>query len=588
MKNIFKTFIMLAAAFAMAGCLNHIDDSGFDPQTPNISFSEESLSIDQNGGELIVKLNSNLPWRITSDAAWVTVSEANGLESQDIVLTVAKNRTRKERTATLKAWIIADKPVTMTVVQDPTPANVSFTYYVKADGDGLAEGFTWETATTLPTAMEKAADGDKICIAAGTYTPITLISGGESEKERTFEIHSNFTMEGGYPADATTGAVADPTKHETIFDGTGSAYHVVVVSAAKDQTPAVLRNITITGGRAHTAVQQTYRQAGENLVDIGQGGGVFIGKANFVMENCRVIANQATHAAGCFILPNAEVTFRNCTFQNNAADSNGGGIWNAGGTVYMYDCVIAQNTCGQQAAGYYSIDSGGTITVSRIYNTAFYENDCTQKAEKRSGGALYIRAGSDAVFVNCSFTGNKAGWGAVISGHGTGQDAAKLSNTIFFNCTMTGNHANNGGGGLFAYNVGAQITAYNCIISGNTSSGIAAEAGVTDGVDASRVVVKNSILGSSLVDATGGAVGGWSFSPSTMLGTFGLYDGGTTQCFPLVVTADNPAIDQGLANAELTEIASTVFNPAIDTELLLKDQNGTPRTKKSIGSYNAK
>ena len=586
MKNIFKTLTMLAAVLLFAGCLNSVDDSGFEPTKPKISFSEESLSIDQNGGELPVRIISNLPWRVKSDAAWLTISESSALEGKDIVLTVAKNRTRKERVATITAWIVADKPVTMTVRQAPTPAGVSFTYYVKADGDGLAEGFTWETATTLPTAMEKAADGDKICVAAGTYTPLTLINGGESEKERTFEIHSNFTIEGGYPANATTGAVADPANNETVFDGLGSAYHVVVVSASQDQNPAVLKNITITGGRTHTANQQTYRQAGENMVDVGLGGGLYIGKANFVMENCRVIANAAALAAGCYITPGADVTFRNCVFQSNSADSNAGGIWNCGGTVHMYDCTIAQNTCAQQAAGYYSIDSAGTITVSRIYNTTFYGNDCTQKNEKRSGGALYIRAGSDAVFVNCTFTGNKAGWGAAISGHGTGQEPAKLSKTTFFNCTITGNHANNGGGGLFAYNVGAQINAYNCIISGNTSSGIAADAGVYDGVEANRVMVKSSVLGSSLTDANGSSAGG-AFSPESMLGSFGLYDGGLTQCFPLIGT-DNPAIDGGISNTELEEIASTGFNPVIDTELLLKDQNGTPRTKKSIGSYNSK
>ena len=586
MKNIFKTLTMLAAVLLFAGCLNSVDDSGFEPTKPKISFSEESLSIDQNGGELPVRIISNLPWRVKSDAAWLTISESSALEGKDIVLTVAKNRTRKERVATITAWIVADKPVTMTVTQAPTPAGVSFTYYVKADGDGLAEGFTWETATTLPTAMEKAADGDKICVAAGTYTPLTLINGGESEKERTFEIHSNFTIEGGYPANATTGAVADPANNETVFDGLGSAYHVVVVSASQDQNPSVLKNITITGGRTHTANQQTYRQAGENMVDVGLGGGLYIGKANFVMENCRVIANAAALAAGCYITPGADVTFRNCVFQSNSADSNAGGIWNCGGTVHMYDCTIAQNTCAQQAAGYYSIDSAGTITFSRIYNTTFYGNDCTQKNEKRSGGALYIRAGSDAVFVNCTFTGNKAGWGAAISGHGTGQEPAKLSKTTFFNCTITGNHANNGGGGLFAYNVGAQINAYNCIISGNTSSGIAADAGVYDGVEANRVMVKSSVLGSSLTDANGSSAGG-SFSPESMLGSFGLYDGGLTQCFPLIGT-DNPAIDGGISNTELEEIASTGFNPVIDTELLLKDQNGTPRTKKSIGSYNSK
>ena len=582
MKNIFKTLIMLAAVFAMTSCLSSIDDTGFEPKTPNIAFSEESLSIDQNGGELTVRLASNLPWRIKSDAPWLTLSEVNGLKGKDIVMTVAKNRTRKERVATVTAWIIADNPVSMTVVQAPTPAGVAFTYYVKADGDGLAEGFTWETATTLPTAMEKAADGDKICVAAGTYTPITLINGGESEKERTFELHSNFTIEGGYPANATTGAVADPANNETIFDGVGNAYHVVVVSASKDQTPAVLKNITITGGRTHTVNQQTYRQAGENMVDVGLGGGLFIGKANLIMENCRVIGNAAVLAAGCYICPGAEVTFRQCTFDSNAADSNGGGIWNSGGTVYMYDCLVARNTSGQQCGGYYSIDSNGALSVSRIYNSTFEGNDCTQKAEKRSGGALYIRANSDAVFVNCTFTGNKAGWGGAISGHGT---SAMPSKTTFFNCTITGNHAGAGGGGIFAYNTGATINAYNCIISGNTTSGYAADAGVLDGVPATQVKVADSVLGSSLVDKAGSPAGG-AFSAESMLGAFGFYEGGLTQCFPLVGT-NNPAVDGGITNTELEELADG-FNPAIDQTLLTKDQNGTPRTKKSIGSYNSK
>ena len=51
------------------------------------------------------------------------------------------------------------------------------------------------------------------------------------------------------------------------------------------------------------------------MVDVGLGGGIYIGKANFVMENCRVIANAAALAAGCYITPGADVTFRNCVFQ---------------------------------------------------------------------------------------------------------------------------------------------------------------------------------------------------------------------------------------------------------------------------------
>ena len=80
---------------------------------------------------------------------------------------------------------------------------------------------------------------------------------------------------------------------------------------------------------------------------------------------------------------------------------------------------------------------------------------------------------------------------------------------------------------------------------------------------------------------------GASFSFESMLGTFGIYEGGLTPCFPLIGT-NNPAIDGGISNSELSELAAYGFNPVINTELLLKDQNGTQRTKKSIGSYNSK
>ena len=73
-----------------------------------------------------------------------------------------------------------------------------------------------------------------------------------------------------------------------------------------------------------------------------------------------------------------------------------------------------------------------------------------------------------------------------------------------------------------------------------------------------------------------------------MLGELGYYDNSLTKCFPLVVTADNPAVDQGLSNADLTEVVSAGFNPVVDTEILLNGQNGVSRTKKSIGSYNVK
>ena len=586
MKFIYNIIAAVAATFLITGCLNSIDETGFTPETPEIAFSQENVDVENKGGDIELTLNSNLPWRIKSDSPWIILTQENGLEGGKITVNIQKNRMREERRGVITAWVTDEYKASVNIIQAAASASESFTYYVKADGNGLADGLTWETATTLPTALDLVGDGDKICIAAGSYSPVALITGGETEEEKTFEIHSNFTLEGGYPANAVTGAVADPSANQTILSGSvgsTSAYHVVTVSAIQSTTAkVVLKNLTISGGKGHSKTETIRRQAGSSLVDAAYGAGLYIGKSNVEVINCRVTENTGLHAAGCFIAPGAVVSFEKCTFIANTANSNGGGVWNSGGNIVMNECTIAQNTAAQQAAGFYSIDAGGTLTVSRIYNSSFYGNDNTKSAEKRSGGALYIRAGSDAIFVNCSFTGNKSGWGAVVSGHGT---SSAKSNTVFISCTMTGNHANNGGGGLFAYNTGAEVTAYNCIISGNTSSGYAAEAGTLDGVPASQVVVKNSILGSGLVDNLGGSVGGWTFS-TAMLGEFGLYNGGSTNCFPLIVSADNPAVNQGMSNDDLTGLAAS-FNPAVDSRLVVADQNGTARAKGSIGAVTA-
>lgn len=91
----------------------------------------------------------------------------------------------------------------------------------------------------------------------------------------------------------------------------------------------------------------------------------------------------------------------------------------------------------------------------------------------------------------------------------------------------------------------------NSIVSGNSGPTDSGDMGVLAGVDASHVRVFSSIAGGQLFDNAGGAVGGWSFSASTMLGELGFHAGGVTRTYPLMESADNPAIGQGLTVDEL-------------------------------------
>lgn len=575
MKKIYGIIITLIAAFAVSGCLNKEDETGFTPETPEISFTQESVNVEKGGGELVITINSNLPWRIKSNSSWVSFEKSNGLEGGDITITVARNRLREERTALLTAWVTEESTATISIIQAPAEASESITYHVKADGDGLASGASWEEATTLPTALDAAGDGDVILLAAGVYNPVALISGGEAEEEKTFDIHSNFTIEGGYPADAVTGAVADPA-NETILSGnlgTTQAYHVVVVSAVKSETnKVVLKNLTIQDGKGHSKNKEIYRYAGESTFDAGEGAGLCIGISNVEMTNCRITGNAGAYAGGCIIAYGANVVFDKCTFNANSVTGNGGGIWNEG-DVIMYDCTVSNNRADLACAGYYGV--GGK---SRIYNSSFIGND-NAKGGKLGGGA-YLREGNsrgaDAVFVNCTFADNKSGSGGALAVYGTSAVGASAK---LISCTIKGNTASKGGG-IWMNNATPTAALYNTIVSGNSTD---IEYGGTVQAQESQLSKQTSIIGASLLGADGSAVSGWSFDPATMLGTLDFHNGGLTESFPLIDNGNNPAVSQGMSADELTATAGEMAD--VETGFAAVDQNGQTRTGNSIGSY---
>lgn len=574
MKKIFSIFTVLLTTLAVSGCLNHEDETGFTPEKPVISFSQESVSVEKGGGEITITIESNLPWRIKSDAAWVSLASSNGLEGGEIKATVARNRLREERTATLTAWVTDDSKATISVIQAPAEATESITYHVKVDGDGLASGASWEEATTLPTALDAAGDGDVILLAAGTYTPTALIPGGEAPEERTFDIHSNFTIEGGYPANATTGAVADPA-NETILSGNlGStqAYHVVVVSAVKSNgAKAVLKNLTIQDGKGHSTNKEIYRYAGNSTFDAGEGAGLCIGASDVELINCTITGNSGFMAAGCIIDFQGTAVMRNCVIDGNTVTGNGAGLWNEG-EVTMCDCTISNNRAALACAGYYGV--GGK---SRIYNSSFIGND--NAAGGKLGGGAYLREGnsrgSDAVFVNCTFADNKSGSGGAIAIYGT---TAVGASAKLISCTIKGNTATKGGA-IWVNNQTPTAELHNCIISGNSTE---IEFGGTAQAAESQVIKGLGIYGSSLLNAEGTTVSGWSFDAATMLGTLDYWNSSLTKSFALVAGDSNPAIDQGMSAAELQTLASGF---GADASLAAKDQNGQDRTKKAIGSY---
>lgn len=578
-----RIFLAGIIALGMSSCLNDIDDSGFTPVKPEISFDKESVQVDNTASTVTVALSTNLPWRLSSNVSWISPSVKYGSESTEVTLSIQKNRLREERTGVITAYITGDSKVEFKVTQAAAEASEPITYYVKVNGDGLSTGETWETATTLATALSLAGDGDTILLGAGQYSPVALLNGadGKEECEKTFEVHSNFAIIGGYPADASTGAECNPAANETVLSGDlgggKSAFHVVAVtSAPMAGYTALLKNLTITGGSGKST-NGTLTSG----MDMAYGGGINVGqKAVVAFENCKITENAAFHAAGAYLDKGSKVTFRDCEFTNNNSATNAGGIWNVGSTLTVYNTLFKNNTSVQQASAIYSIDETYEyVSVNRIYNCTFVDNDNTKAMEKRSG-TVYIRAYSDAILVNCTFTGNKSGWGAGIALHG--QNSSKIADCTCINCTITGNTANNAGGAISLYNTNVSLKVYNSILTGNTAMGNPNDIGFNTGTE-DQVTVRNSIRTGSVIGSEGTAVSG-AFDPNTMLGKFDVYGSGKAMCFPLVDMASNAAITNGMTVEQLKEIVAGA-NPAVDLDVLTSDQTGASREgKTSMGA----
>lgn len=600
-----KFLIVAIVAMCAASCVEGYEDTGFTPKTPEMSFNVAKVDVNNEAQEITVKLSSNLPWMLSSDATWASVSPTRGEAGEEIIVTikVQRNRTVEERTATLTATIVKDATCSMEVVQAPAEAGNAAIYYVKTTGTKENSGLSWANATTLSNAIYNAADGDTIYVAEGVYTPEDYVGGYEGDEEgyKTFELHSNFSLIGGFPADVTDDtfdaeSMYSPKEYVVTLSGTlgltANAYHVVTVSAPQAEgKKAVLKGVTICDGVASDDFDTAISIGSSVAAHISRGAGVVIGASTFEMTDCVITDNASSeHVGGIYALMGGVITMDNCIVRNNTAVNNCGGMWNSGATVYMYDCLFDSNRSGQQAAAYYSIAEQSNplgISISRIYNSSFINNNNNFDGKTgRMGGAIYFRAWTDALMVNCTIAKNEStGGGGAIEIHSGSAD--KSSDVTLVNTTISSNSAVSHGGGVGIYNAGTSLTLYNTIISGNTCSGNAASNDFGKYADNVETTVSfyNSIVGNALYGADGQTISGASFDASTMLSALDKWNDkfNDTYSYKLVCGESNPACSQGMATEDLVGKLGG-FDPAVDTSMLDIDQRGVTRTKATIGA----
>ena len=158
-------------------------------------------------------------------------------------------------------------------------------------------------------------------------------------------------------------------------------------------------------------------------------------------------------------------TFENCTFVDNFAGAEGGGLLVHSGNATVTNCQFISNQVGSVVGE----GAGGGVWLGRdtdatceLYPKPVF-TDCVfrDNDSRNDGGGLYSLAGNYPSLVRCTFENNTAA--------NDGGGAFDLFNALgdYVDCSFSGNRAEHYGGALYVY--GGDNTLDNCTFTANTA-----------------------------------------------------------------------------------------------------------------------
>ncbi len=198
---------------------------------------------------------------------------------------------------------------------------------------------------TIQAAIDAAAPGDAVIVAAGVY-------GGPGNRDIDFGGKAITVRSAGGPAVTIIQVQATP-EHP--------ARGVRFVSG--EGPTSVLEGFTITGGATPPGA----------IADDFNGGGILVNNGSSpVIRNCVIAGNQCGCWGAGICVSNGSPTIIDCALLDNRADDNGGGLFAWGnGTPLVINTLIAGNDGGSTGGGVALFTSGTTIVNSTITgNTA--------------------------------------------------------------------------------------------------------------------------------------------------------------------------------------------------------------------------
>ena len=109
---------LFSLLLALVGCQDFTDDTASTMPDPNLKFADATLKLTQEEKEYTVNLESNLPWRVKTAAAWIELLTSNGMGTGNFKIAVTKNTEVASREAEIAAWIIEGAETKLKVVQE--------------------------------------------------------------------------------------------------------------------------------------------------------------------------------------------------------------------------------------------------------------------------------------------------------------------------------------------------------------------------------------------------------------------------------------------------------------------------------------
>ena len=383
---------------------------------------------------------------------------------------------------------------------------------VDDDCDGEVDGALAvpDQVPDIASAIEAAADGDHICVAAGTWNE-TIDFAGKNISIVSVEGSASTTLDGGGSGPVVTLASGESDAYLegfTITGGDAGAGAGVYLS----NVTATLTDVRVTGNVCSPGTATDGTCAGVGLYAAGSmvtladsvvsenagepaeswlgyaalyGAGLYLEGGTVVLEDVAVSGNSSSsgtartgqiYGVGMSVwsseLALTDVTITGQTVDPGDADvtANGIGLYSSGSTLAADRLVVADNEAiglqasdGPKGGGLFLTYTSAVITNGMITGNALDYDALTTTTSSRAaaGGGLYLGYDTRLDLVNASVVGNTIdgdlawGGGLYAAGYSGRPASPSLTNVVF-----AFNEAASGGGALAANSSDGDLVAW--------------------------------------------------------------------------------------------------------------------------------